>query len=391
MDRVRPSRAVTRSRSCSAALRENVSASTRLGSAPSSIRRTMASTRVVVLPVPGPASTSSGPPAWSTTACWCSSSATRVVGPSWVGVPSRYVEPGCARCAAGGRCGGAARGGGRRHRSQPNHSPPTPPRRAVRVLRAEPCVLACRGACSRAEVRSCALASSHDPRRPAAARGDTPPGRGRRTPRGRRPGAERRRGDGPGVLGRRSPGGGLAVAGAARQAAGRVVPPAARRALRPAAAPGDPAPRPVVRRAPGRRRDPGLRRQGRDVRGGGDRAAAAPRLHEPARPDVRQLGDRAHPGGRRHPGAPAATAGTGQARADRRGGRRAVRRAHHRRDGRRAARARWPSSARTDTSARKNAHLGTQERTGRRQCGSSDAPGAPELPRRSGRTARWAG
>src|SRR3954452_23184896 len=71
---VRPIRAVTRSRSCSAALRENVSASTWSGRAPRpSMRSTIASTSVVVLPVPGPASTSSGPPAWSTTRCWCSS------------------------------------------------------------------------------------------------------------------------------------------------------------------------------------------------------------------------------------------------------------------------------------------------------------------------------
>ena len=74
-DVVRPSRAVTRSRSCSAALRLKVSASTDSGSAPRrSTRSTIASTRVVVLPVPGPASTSSGPPAWSTTRRWSASS-----------------------------------------------------------------------------------------------------------------------------------------------------------------------------------------------------------------------------------------------------------------------------------------------------------------------------
>ena len=68
---VRPSRAVTRSRSCSAALRLKVSASTDSGGTPRfSMRSTIASTSVVVLPVPGPASTSSGPPAWSTTDCW---------------------------------------------------------------------------------------------------------------------------------------------------------------------------------------------------------------------------------------------------------------------------------------------------------------------------------
>ncbi len=64
---VRPTRAVTRARSCSAALRENVRASTSSGRAPLSIRRAMASTSVVVLPVPGPARTSSGPASWSTT------------------------------------------------------------------------------------------------------------------------------------------------------------------------------------------------------------------------------------------------------------------------------------------------------------------------------------
>ena len=52
---VRPSRAVTRSRSCSAALRLKVRASTESGAAPRfSMRSTIASTRVVVLPVPGP-------------------------------------------------------------------------------------------------------------------------------------------------------------------------------------------------------------------------------------------------------------------------------------------------------------------------------------------------
>ena len=61
MVRVRPSRAVTRSRSCSAALREKVSARIASGGTPSSMRSTTASTSVVVLPVPGPASTSSGP------------------------------------------------------------------------------------------------------------------------------------------------------------------------------------------------------------------------------------------------------------------------------------------------------------------------------------------
>jgi hypothetical protein len=59
---------VIRSRSSSAALRLKVSTSTRAGSMPRSlIRCTTASTMAVVLPVPGPASTSSGPRAWLTT------------------------------------------------------------------------------------------------------------------------------------------------------------------------------------------------------------------------------------------------------------------------------------------------------------------------------------
>ncbi len=45
----------------------------RSGSAPASIRATTASTSVVVLPVPGPASTSSGPARCATTACWLAS------------------------------------------------------------------------------------------------------------------------------------------------------------------------------------------------------------------------------------------------------------------------------------------------------------------------------
>ena len=44
------------------------------GASPDSVRSTIASTSVVVLPVPGPARTRSGPPSWSTTRCWCSSS-----------------------------------------------------------------------------------------------------------------------------------------------------------------------------------------------------------------------------------------------------------------------------------------------------------------------------
>ena len=71
----RPSRVVMRVRSSAAARRPKVSTSTCSGSAPASIRATTASTTVVVLPVPGPASTSSGPPRWSTTRRCASSSA----------------------------------------------------------------------------------------------------------------------------------------------------------------------------------------------------------------------------------------------------------------------------------------------------------------------------
>lgn len=69
-----PSRADIRSRSSIAALRLKVSTRIRSGSVPCSIRRATASTSVVVFPVPGPASTSSGPPVCSATARWYSSS-----------------------------------------------------------------------------------------------------------------------------------------------------------------------------------------------------------------------------------------------------------------------------------------------------------------------------
>src|SRR5690606_36718521 len=59
----------------SAALRLKVSTRTERGSAPRfSIRSTTASTIVVVLPVPGPARTSSGPPLCATTRRWAPSS-----------------------------------------------------------------------------------------------------------------------------------------------------------------------------------------------------------------------------------------------------------------------------------------------------------------------------
>src|SRR5580693_748379 len=59
-----------RSRSSAAALRLKVSTRIRSGAMPRrSIRSATAATIVVVFPVPGPASTSSGPPSWSTTCC----------------------------------------------------------------------------------------------------------------------------------------------------------------------------------------------------------------------------------------------------------------------------------------------------------------------------------
>src|SRR5512132_3427634 len=72
---VRPNRPAIRARRSAAAFRENVSTRMLSGVAlRRSIRSTTHSTRVVVLPVPGPASTSSGPPACSTTARWAGSS-----------------------------------------------------------------------------------------------------------------------------------------------------------------------------------------------------------------------------------------------------------------------------------------------------------------------------
>ncbi len=77
---VRPTRAVIRVRSSAAAFRLKVRTRICSGSPPASMRWATASTMVVVLPVPGPASTSSGPPGWSTTACWVGSSTGRVAG-----------------------------------------------------------------------------------------------------------------------------------------------------------------------------------------------------------------------------------------------------------------------------------------------------------------------
>ena len=67
-------RPVIRVRSSAAALRLKVRTRICSGSTPASIRAATASTIVVVFPVPGPASTSSGPPGWSTTACCVGSS-----------------------------------------------------------------------------------------------------------------------------------------------------------------------------------------------------------------------------------------------------------------------------------------------------------------------------
>lgn len=65
--RAAPMRSAMRSRSSTAALRLNVSTRMRSGSPPRAILAATDSTSVVVLPVPGPARTSSGPPVWSTT------------------------------------------------------------------------------------------------------------------------------------------------------------------------------------------------------------------------------------------------------------------------------------------------------------------------------------
>src|ERR1700761_3502959 len=75
---VRRSRPAIRSRSSPAALRLNVRTSTRAGfTCRASMRWATVSTMVAVLPVPGPASTSSGPPVCRTTCCWASSSCSR--------------------------------------------------------------------------------------------------------------------------------------------------------------------------------------------------------------------------------------------------------------------------------------------------------------------------
>jgi hypothetical protein len=85
---VRATRLVMRVRSSAAALRLNVRTRICSGSTPASIRAATASTIVVVLPVPGPASTSSGPAGWSTTACCVGSS---------VGAAARTGSPATSR------------------------------------------------------------------------------------------------------------------------------------------------------------------------------------------------------------------------------------------------------------------------------------------------------
>ncbi len=60
-------RASMRSRSAWAPRRPNVRIRIRSGSTPAAIRAATASTSIVVLPVPGPPTTSSGPSTWSAT------------------------------------------------------------------------------------------------------------------------------------------------------------------------------------------------------------------------------------------------------------------------------------------------------------------------------------
>ena len=112
-----------RSRSSAAALRLKVRTRIRSGEMPRrSIRSATAATIVVVLPVPGPASTSSGPPAWSTTCC-C----------AW----SRRGALSAAR--AGGRGGTRVRGAG------PSVPIPADGTDISRLIRGHP---ACRGGVS---------------------------------------------------------------------------------------------------------------------------------------------------------------------------------------------------------------------------------------------------
>ena len=77
-----PSSAARRSRSSSRARRVNVTARQRSGGRPAPIRCAIACVSTRVLPAPGPATTSSGPPSWVTIAC-CSGS--RPAGPAAAG------------------------------------------------------------------------------------------------------------------------------------------------------------------------------------------------------------------------------------------------------------------------------------------------------------------
>ncbi|CAB4846766.1 unannotated protein [freshwater metagenome] len=127
-----PTRAVTRSRHSCAALRPKVSPSTcsgRKGSSPSS-RATMASTRVVVFPVPGPASTSIGPRRCATTCC-CSRSSP---GASTASGAVRSSTSRGAEASGGDPSGGDVGRGGelmlRSHHGPLTHGPRTAPERA---------------------------------------------------------------------------------------------------------------------------------------------------------------------------------------------------------------------------------------------------------------------
>jgi|LULJ01.1.fsa_nt_gb hypothetical protein len=91
---VRPSRRAMRALTSCAAARLNVRTRTSsAATAPDSTRCATSSTSVVVLPVPGPASTWSGPPTvatWSSTACWLGSSTTRRAAVAGSGGWMRY-------------------------------------------------------------------------------------------------------------------------------------------------------------------------------------------------------------------------------------------------------------------------------------------------------------
>lgn len=101
------SRAASRSRSSTAALRLKVRTRIRSESPPERTRRTTDSTSVVVLPVPGPASTSSGPCRWSTTARWAASKTGGSTRPGAVRT-RRYAPAVFRRAARWGCVGGTA-------------------------------------------------------------------------------------------------------------------------------------------------------------------------------------------------------------------------------------------------------------------------------------------